>query len=261
MDFADNLTVSQAIEKNTTDVLVFAVKRGNKPFAIEQDISWVINKPHWPSFLFNPRFAVDGIEVRLAQLGEGIEERRLPPIMKIGPGALPCDLINRLDQAGCKSIFSPAGMAAPLAKIRTNFARPERLSIRRVTDPRALQVWTSLSRDLDFTLFHHLLSEPNLQLYLGHLDGRAVATSMLFLSADVAGIYFVFVTPECRNQGIGTSITLAPLLEARSMGYEVAVLHASPTGERIYRQIGFEEFCQFHYYQWKNCTYESFRDS
>ena len=150
--------VGQAIERNDTEILVLAAEKGDKPFSIEQDISWVINKPHWPSFLFNPRFKVDSIELRLAQLGRSIEERRLPPIMKIGPSALPVDLINRLNQVGCKSIYNPAGMAAPLATIRTDFAQPAGLAIKKVTDPTVLQEWISLSSGLDFTLFSHLLS-------------------------------------------------------------------------------------------------------
>jgi GNAT superfamily N-acetyltransferase len=254
-------TVPLAIEKNSIDILVFAAEKGHKPFGIEQDISWVINKPHWPSFLFNPRFEAGSLEVRLAQLGRNIEERRLPPIMKIGPSALPTDLINHLEQAGGTNIYRPSGMAACLAKIRTDFAQPAGLVIKKVTDSTVLQAWTALSSGLDFTLFRRLLSESNLRLYLGYLDGRAVATSMLFLSSGVAGIYFVSVVPECRNRGIGTAITLTPLVEARGMGYQVAVLQASTMGERIYRQIGFEEFFRFNYYQWKDCTYESFRDS
>jgi predicted N-acetyltransferase YhbS len=84
------------------------------------------------------------------------------------------------------------------------------------------------------------------------LNGRPVATSQLFLSAGVAGIYNVTCLPEARGQGIGAAITLAPSLAARGMGYRVAILQASDLGYPVYRRLGFQDFGERSIYLWEN---------
>jgi len=76
-------------------------------------------------------------------------------------------------------------------------------------------------------------------MYLGRLNGQAVATNMLFNGGGVASVYGVATVPSARGQGIGGAITLKPLLEARNMGYRYAVLFSTEMGVRVYERIGF----------------------
>jgi GNAT superfamily N-acetyltransferase len=90
--------------------------------------------------------------------------------------------------------------------------------------------------------------------YLALLDGKPVATSQLFTSAGVAGIYNVTCLPEARRQGVGTAVVMAPLLEARKMGYQVGILQASSMGYNVYRRIGFQDFGKLSLYLWEQET-------
>lgn len=93
---------------------------------------------------------------------------------------------------------------------------------------------------------------PQFRTYLALLNGIPVGTSQLFLSEGVAGIYNVTCVPEARGQGIGSAITLAPLLKARGMGYRIGVLQASQRGYNVYRRLGFQDVGKLSLYLWEN---------
>jgi GNAT superfamily N-acetyltransferase len=103
-----------------------------------------------------------------------------------------------------------------------------------------------------FTIYSQLPLGPQsaLRLYLGTLDGEPVATVALFFAAGVAYIGRVVTVHEFRRRGIGAMITLHAMREARSAGYRIAVLTASPMGINIYRRLGFEECCVISTYEW-----------
>jgi GNAT superfamily N-acetyltransferase len=90
-------------------------------------------------------------------------------------------------------------------------------------------------------------------MYLGRINGEPVATSIVSLGAGVAGVYGVSSIPAVRGNGVGGAITLAPLLEARALGYRYAVLTASPMACRAYERIGFRACdTRLSRYLWRN---------
>ena len=79
------------------------------------------------------------------------------------------------------------------------------------------------------------------ELYVGRLDGRPVATTMLFCGAGVATVLAIGTVPEARGRGIGAAITLAGLADAREAGYRYGVLFATDLGAPVYRRLGFRD--------------------
>lgn len=136
-----------------------------------------------------------------------------------------------------------------------------KLTVRRIQDPGAIPLWSrTLVRGFEMpeemgSDFAHLLEDLGTELpirhYLGYLDDVPVATSTLFLAAGVAGIYNVATVKEARGKGIGSAMTLAPLQEARALGYRAGILQASDMGYSVYRRLGFQKVCQMDYFYWQ----------
>lgn len=110
--------------------------------------------------------------------------------------------------------------------------------------PEVEEVW--------YGFFAKTVFDHPFRTYLALLNGKPVGTSQLFTSGGVAGIYNVSSIPEARGQGVGTAITLAPLLEARDQGYHIGVLQASSMGYGVYRKIGFDDFGKLSVFLWEN---------
>jgi ribosomal protein S18 acetylase RimI-like enzyme len=77
------------------------------------------------------------------------------------------------------------------------------------------------------------------RMFVGRLEGRPVATNMLFCGGGVASVYAVATLPDARGKGIGPAVTLAPLFDAERDGYRFAVLFSTEMGIRPYQRIGF----------------------
>jgi GNAT superfamily N-acetyltransferase len=177
----------------------------------------------------------------------------------IQPGTQPADLDVHLVDHGLTYREGAPGMAVDLLALNEDLPTPPGLAIELVEDTAALKQWayaSVLGFGLDemyvdpwFGLFAALGFDLPLRNYLGTLNGKPVATSQLLLGAGVAGIYVVATLPDARRQGIGSVITLAPLRDARALGYRVGILHASRLGESVYRRLGFEEYCRMSHYQ------------
>jgi len=154
-------------------------------------------------------------------------------------------------------------MAIDLAKMKENLPALEGFSIRLAQDDVSWGQWSSamalgfeVPPSYDFFLdgWHNLLRhvDPETTLaYTGWMNDKPVATSLLFLSAGVAGIYSVATIPEARRKGIGALITQYPLLQARSMGYQIGILQSSEMGLSVYRSLGFKEYCKISMYRWQ----------
>jgi ribosomal protein S18 acetylase RimI-like enzyme len=149
-----------------------------------------------------------------------------------------------------------SGMAIDLFKLPFDLPPLNGLTVSTVTDEFSLQHWADGvsvgmfggGGKLDKTLFLKLSGDGDIRGYVAYLDENPVATSMLFLSSGVAGLYLVSTLPDYRRRGIGTIMALTPLHVAKNLGYRVGVLEATETGKPVYQKIGFTELFNFNYY-------------
>ena len=213
---------------------------------------------------FDPNDIDARIDVTLARF----KSRGMPMSWWTGPATRPTDLGKYLEAHGLTHVEDYPGMAVDLLKLNVDLSVPPGLTIERVEDVEGLEKWIH-----PFTIgigypdyFVKIIFDSTAALgfglylpmrnYVGLMKGEPVACSTLMLGSGVAGIYNVATVPEARRQGIGTAMTLAPLREARTLGYRVAILQSSKIGLRVYRRLGFKEYCKIGMYMWTGETNE-----
>lgn len=84
--------------------------------------------------------------------------------------------------------------------------------------------------------------------YWGKLNDEIVSTSTLVFSDGVACIYNVCTLENSRKKGLGSAVTLLPLIAAREMGYKAAILQSTPHAVSMYERLGFRKLGELPLY-------------
>jgi GNAT superfamily N-acetyltransferase len=93
-------------------------------------------------------------------------------------------------------------------------------------------------------LAHRLISpsfaaDPDVQLFVGTLDGQPVGTAIAIRSRDASGVYNVGTLPGARRRGVGSAVTWAAVGAGRAWGCDTIVLQSSVMGLSMYADMGF----------------------
>lgn len=210
--------------------------------------------------VFRSTFDETSVASDIDEIKQEFMRRKIPMGWMLGPSSTPSNLAQHLLDHDFQHYEDEPGMALDLQSMNEDFAAPDDFEIRLVQSDQALQDWVSVwsydSQEIVPALvdihrqFGYDTTVP-WRYYLGVKNGRAVATSLLFLGKTSVSVNWVVTVPEARKQGIGAIMTLAALRDARAEGYSYAILTASPFGERIYKRIGFESYCTISKYIWK----------
>jgi hypothetical protein len=227
------------------------------------EINWVMTGVLCPTcnVAFHAYLTPENVDRTIDKfLAEG-KKRNVPLQWYIGHDSTPMNLGERLAAHGFTSRGVGPGMAIDLKTMNADQKPPAELEIIEVEDDKNLEAWCHVVS----TCFGiPTQAEPSMvewfktdlecklpqKLYLGLMNGKPAATSMYYLGAGVAGIFFVSAMPEVRNKGVGFAITQKPLQEARKSGYRVGTLQASIMGEPVYLRMGFKEYFKTGSYVW-----------
>ncbi len=225
----------------------------NVTFHNEQGLVWFETGIRHDVFnrVLQARLEPDTASTAIDRVVSHFQQQRMPFLWHIGASSSPTHLGSLLEERGFVHHETEPGMMLDLLKFNENISIATGLTIQPVNTEALLQQWLNVWElgsheeviHLWFTFYKHayLHQESPLRLYLGTLNGEPVATSGVFLGESVATIGPIGTLPHLRRQGIGATMTLAALREARAQGYRVATLNASPMGVEIYRRIGFQE--------------------
>jgi GNAT superfamily N-acetyltransferase len=180
----------------------------------------------------------------------------------LAPSSRPADLEQRLLAQGCRLDEEVPGMAIELGRPLPVTAPPvpEELVVEEVSDTSAMATWLQVLCDgfgfpepiraVFFDLYHRygFVQGQPVHYLLGFWRGEPVATALLTVGGEMAGLYGVATLPQVRRQGIGTAMTLAAMRQAERLGYRHATLQATPMGLNVYRRLGWQEYCLFKTY-------------
>ena len=253
-----------AIEGNTIEN-IRAWTRWSK-LSLHEDPNGIWTSSDIPYFIFNMVLNVgpsDAPSTVIDAVISQAKERQVPVAWWVGPSNSSPDLSKALEDEGLFQVAELTGMAVGLHDLDENVSLPESLTITKVEDNDALTTWCQIMAEVsefpDFAssawleMFQEIgvLDDPLWHLYLGSIEGTPMATSELFLGGGVAGIHGVTTVPKYRGKGIGTAMTLLPLVDARRDGYEIGVLFSSEMAVGIYRNLGFEEYGKGYIYLWQ----------
>lgn len=173
-----------------------------------------------------------------------------------GPQSSPATLDDRLAAAGLPEAGRNwPGMAMALTDIDEEQAEPEGVTTEPAWSESELEEWGRIfvaahdlptwaadswieaARRLEFRdlLWRH---------WIARLDGEPAGVGLSHTGGGVVGLYGIGTLPAARRRGVGSALTLVPMLEAREEGFRAAILHATPDGERLYPRLGFREYCR-----------------
>jgi GNAT superfamily N-acetyltransferase len=213
--------------------------------------------------IFRARLVPEHVDATIQTTIARLALRQVPGLWWTGPATQPPDLGRHLEGHGFVYGGDVPGMAVDLLALKEDLPQPSDVTIERVEDREMLRTWAEVGwvgtgfpesyrhgfAELELSI--GILPDGSRHRYLGFKDGVPVATSVMVLAAGVVGIFAVATLSEARRQGLGTAVTLAPLLDAREMGYRVGTLQASEMGFSVYRRLGFQQVCKLGNYVWK----------
>jgi len=216
------------------------------------NISWVITGVPSPEYngVIWPRLSDEEADQLGAILVDRFRLHQLPAVWLFDAGAQPKNLGERLSALGCERLVDGLAFGAAIVDATRRLRVLPQLDVERVTTSEDLSLWmdiwtecTGAPRTPRESLYASLglkRFEP-LRHYLARLDGRPVGVSQLFLGQRAAGVHEVAVREDFRRLGIGSALVQSPLIEARTLGYELAVARSTPEVQPLFEALGFSE--------------------
>jgi GNAT superfamily N-acetyltransferase len=224
------------------------------PRSVAEDTSeWVrIITPEGPDLLLNNilRFRPNG------PVTAQVVERAIAPYRKyhlpfqwwLTPNGNPPGLAGELRRLGMYPWGNAKGMALPL----DGWQPPARVRLHRQVRVRQVPLeddegrWRALH--VICTVFgvprgpmgRWCSINPCFRIYLAEVDGQPAAAMALLPQGEIAGLYHVATLSAYRRQGIAGRMIVQGLQEAQQQGARLAVLTATPEGEHLYEELGYE---------------------
>jgi len=257
-------SLAQANEANLAEGLSACARAYGGEVRDEPDLLWCatgIPAAGWNRVL-RARLAPDTVDTRIEWVMERARALRTPFLWQTTPSTRPATLETDLLRHGFTDVGDEPAMGIALARLPDVATVPAEVTIERVSNRTSLEQWARTANEafgapaaaaapfVAAVLRDALDERAAAHYYLARLQGEPVASAGLALAAGVAGVFSVATIPAARRRGIGSAITIAPLLDARERGYVIGVLQASAMGYAVYARMGFTEQFRYRTFYW-----------
>lgn len=210
----------------------------------------------WPNFIYNIDLVVN-FRNNIKKIANEINNDVAPPFLIVNSNQENNVNIALIERQGFKKVVQWLGMALNLDNFENKFQAPKNFEIKEVLIQEDLDNWFNIVNENLFrfnkfknNIFEKLITKKEIKLFIAYIDGIPAATSMLFTSNKVAGIYMVTVDEKYRNVGAGTLITAKALDEAKKLKCNTSCLQSTDIAIKMYKDLGYKEFCIIDIY-WK----------
>ncbi len=185
---------------------------------VEPALAWLAAQ-HLPFSLWTPGGVAAGMDAVAGRYGLGRESQTLPgmalhPVPESPP--LPPGLMIEPVEAGRESDFARVVVGVGLGE-----------------------------QTADLLTSGPFGARPEVDLFVGYLNGAPVGTSIAISSDRAGGVVNVLTLEEARGQGVGMALTWAAAQAGVARGHDAIVLQASPMGLPVYRTMGFETVTEY----------------
>lgn len=250
MDISGEI-IANLIEYNTAKFFLNLGCLNDDEICDTPEIKYIFTR-NWQSRVFMANFNELSASSSIMQVISRIKELNIHILWFVSPMSCPKNLQSILKDHGFKYQNEWNAMAIDLKSVPESFNIPEGMEIKEVRDLGELKTWTDiLVESFEFPkiaasykkyFINAGLENLNFHYYLGFLNGKPVATSVLFNGKGAAGIFYIGTLPKVRRQGIAKAMVNYLLSEAKNRGYDISILQASEMGYPLYKNIGFKKY-------------------
>jgi GNAT superfamily N-acetyltransferase len=253
--------ISTAIEDNLADYWFAFAETPEGEVQRTGSVCWTYTGVPYFNRVVSGQLDRTRIDDEVHRIVEAFRARRAAVTWLVGPSSRPLDLGQRLEVSGFSNVGRWKGMAHSLDRLDIVPMTRTGATTRPVDGPESLEDWVRVvgqsfglpkrAREFLSRYFceRDLNGDSPWRHSVAYVSGNPVAASTLFMHRGVAGIYLVACLPDARQRGLGTMMTWLALRHAKRLGNELAVLHATRDGERIYERLGFQHYCDIDLYR------------
>ncbi|HEX3014403.1 MAG TPA: GNAT family N-acetyltransferase [Methanobacterium sp.] len=250
MDISDEI-IASLIEYNTAKYFLNLGLLNDDEICDTPEIKYIFTK-NWQSRVFMANFKESNASSSIMKVVSRIKELNIHVLWFVSPMSRPENLQNILKDHGFSYRNEWKAMAIDLKTVPESFDIQEGMEIKEVLNLNELKIWTDiLVKSFEFPeivisykkyFIKAGLKDLNSHYYLGFLNGKPVATGVLFNGEGAAGLFYIGTIPKARKQGIAQTMVYYLLNKAKNRGYGISVLQASEMGYPVYKKIGFKKY-------------------
>ena len=269
-----SIAIKKAMEANLLQFIKASVIPGEEVLDSDEIFRWYcgdnILMRNW---VLTPKFTPENAHKKVVEQMEYFKKRKVTFLWWNGPSAQPANLGEIMEEAGMIKLKLPpksGDMVMDIRNVQNLEIKFNTILKKTGISIRTIQSYKQIRDAADIVIKTNHMSknfrEPGIKScevmlqedpsvnklvgYIAYVEDVPVAVSSAFYGAGVVGIYNVGTLKKYQHQGIGTAITLAPLLDAQKKGFEIAVLTATTQGFPVYKRIGFKKLKIMDQYFW-----------